>query len=295
MKIEPKYVKSPFNYIGGKYKLLGAILPEFPQNINNFIDLFGGGGNISLNVKANRICYNDIIPEVVSVFKEFQKKSYDEIISTIKDIIYKYKLSSTNEESFKKYRDFYNSAIAFKDDMPYHFFVLTCYSFNYQFRFNNKGEYNSSFGKNKSQFTETTKQKILKFKNRLNQINIEFYNYDFRKLNMKNLSTNDFVYLDPPYLITNANYNDGNTKNKKLGWTFQDDLDLMNLCDELNSKNIKFAMSNVLLANNKTNDGLINWSKKYNINYINNTYNNCSYHKKNENKNKTIEVLIKNY
>ena len=38
-----EYIKSPLNYTGGKYKLLPQILPLFPNEIDTFIDLFGGG------------------------------------------------------------------------------------------------------------------------------------------------------------------------------------------------------------------------------------------------------------
>ncbi|MDR2835259.1 MAG: DNA adenine methylase [Bacteroidales bacterium] len=35
-----KQIKSPLNYIGGKSKFLPQLLPLFPKNIDNFIDLF---------------------------------------------------------------------------------------------------------------------------------------------------------------------------------------------------------------------------------------------------------------
>ena len=53
------YIKSPLNYTGGKYKLLKQIIPLLPDNINTFVDLFGGGFNVGINVKANKIIYND--------------------------------------------------------------------------------------------------------------------------------------------------------------------------------------------------------------------------------------------
>lgn len=37
------FIKSPLNYIGGKYKILNQILPLFPKKINNFVDLFTRG------------------------------------------------------------------------------------------------------------------------------------------------------------------------------------------------------------------------------------------------------------
>ena len=43
------YLKNPFNYQGGKYKILPQIEPYFPETINTFIDVFGGGGEVVLN------------------------------------------------------------------------------------------------------------------------------------------------------------------------------------------------------------------------------------------------------
>ena len=54
-------------------------------------------------------------------------------------------------------------------------------------------------------------------------------------------------------------------------------------------------MSNVLEHKGKSNDILKEWSKKYNIHYLNNTYGNCNYHTKDKSKDSTIEVLITNY
>ena len=39
-------IQSPLNYTGGKFKLLPQILPHFPQDIDCFVDLFCGGGNL---------------------------------------------------------------------------------------------------------------------------------------------------------------------------------------------------------------------------------------------------------
>ena len=65
------YIKSPLNYVGGKYKLLSQIIPLFPDNINTFVDLFGGGFNVGINVKANHYVYNDICEQVVDLLKKF--------------------------------------------------------------------------------------------------------------------------------------------------------------------------------------------------------------------------------
>ena len=71
--------------------------------------------------------------------------------------------------------------------------------------------------------------------------------------------------------------------------------ELLELLDKLNEKGIRFALSNVLEHKGKSNDILKEWSKKYNIHYLNNTYGNCNYHTKDKSKDSTIEVLITNY
>ena len=52
------YIKSPLNYVGGKYKLLPQIMPLFPDNISTFVDLFSGGANVGINVDAKTIVFS---------------------------------------------------------------------------------------------------------------------------------------------------------------------------------------------------------------------------------------------
>ena len=55
-------IKSPLNYTGGKFKLLPQILPLLPDDIGTFVDLFCGGGNVGVNIRAEKIICNDIEP-----------------------------------------------------------------------------------------------------------------------------------------------------------------------------------------------------------------------------------------
>lgn len=52
------YIKSPLNYVGGKFKLLPQIMPLFPENISTFVDLFSGGANVGINVEASTIVFS---------------------------------------------------------------------------------------------------------------------------------------------------------------------------------------------------------------------------------------------
>ena len=282
-------IKSPMNYIGGKYKLLPQILDLFPSKINMFYDVFGGGANLSLNVNSEHVYYNDIVPYVADVLNGMKEIDAEECIGKIKEIINTYELSKTNIEGFKRLRDDYNKGR--KDWLT--FYTLMCYSFNNQYRFNNNHEYNSSFGYHKSCFSNVTEQKIKKVIERLDKIDIIFDNKDFRDIDFSDADENDLVYFDPPYLITCGNYNDG--KRGFKGWSKKDDRDLMDLCDSLDYQGVMFATSNVFENKGNRNEELIEWAKEYKVHYINNTYNNSNYQSKDKGKNTTVEVLITNY
>lgn len=285
-----KFIKSPMNYTGGKYKLLPQILPLFPTEINTFVDLFTGGGNIAVNVNANKIIANDFEPHIIEIYKTFQKYEINELIKTIELAIQRFGLTIENADNFNKFREHYNKHIedGYSFIMPIMLYVLICYSFNHQFRFNSKGEFNMPFGKNRSQWNGTMKKNLINFHKAIIEKNIIFTNKDFNELKVDKLTSNDFVYCDPPYLITCATYNE------KDGWNETCEKNLLQLLDNLNSQSVKFALSNVLFSKGKTNDILIEWSKAYNVHHLDYTYQNCNYHTKDKDS-KPDEVLITNY
>ncbi len=281
-----KYIKSPLNYTGGKYKILGDILPCFPINIGTFVDLFGGGFNVGVNVEADKIIYNDHNVFLSQMFEYFKQKGLI-IIDDIYSRIAKYNLSEENTEGYLELRKNYNKN---KDILD--LFILTCYSFNHQIRFNSHHEFNTPFGKNRSAYNKKIEENLIHFIDSLQNENIEFYSKDFTFLYDLDLGAKDFVYADPPYLISNASYNDG--KRGFKNWGVKEETQLLELLDYLNKKDVNFALSNVLTHKGMTNDTLIKWSKKYHIKYIEKTYSNSSYQRKNKDK-ETQEVLICNY
>ena len=65
-------IKSPLNYIGGKFRLLPQLLPLLPKDIDTFVDLFAGGLDVALNVQARRIVCNDINHYVIDMYRHFK-------------------------------------------------------------------------------------------------------------------------------------------------------------------------------------------------------------------------------
>ena len=279
-----EYVKSPLNYTGGKYKLLPQLLELFPKQVNTFVDLFAGGGNVSVNVKAEKVVFNDLMWQVPEMLQEFKKIGVEESLRKIDGYISSYDLSKENKEGYLALRELYNKG---KSD-PLMLYTLICYSFNNQIRFNNKGAYNMPFGKDRSSFNPTLREKFIIFVQRLQSMEIQFSSKDFRELDLDTLGDNDFVYCDPPYLITVASYNENG------GWGEQAERDLLAKLDTLDKAGVKFGLSNVFESKGKENIILKEWAKGYIVHYLDHTYSNCSYHKKDK-QSKDIEVFITNY
>lgn len=279
-----RYIKSPFNYIGNKYRLLPQIIPLFPDEIDVFYDVFCGGLDVSINVRANQKMANDINHFVIEVLEMFKESEYETLVEKINSIIQQFGLSKTNKENYYKFRDYYN---ANKD--PLLLYVLICYSFNYQFRFNSNHDYNNPAGTNRSHFNKNIEARLELFME--NMENIEFSSKNFTDLDYSGITDNDFVYFDPPYRSSVGSYNDG--KRGFEGWGVDDDLNLFEIIDSLDDRGIKFALSNVFCNNGLTNVELEEWSKKYNIHYLESSYTNSNYQRKKCNE--TKEVLITNY
>ncbi len=285
------FVKSPLNYIGGKYKILDQIIPLFPDNIKCFVDLFAGGCNVGINVDAQEIIFNDNLIYLVDLYRTLQNK---ELLSTLKHIhtqINKFDLSKENESGYKHFRSHYNNS-----QNPLDLLVLVAYSFNHQIRFNNSHEFNNPFGRNRSSYNQNTERNLISFINAVKSNNVEFQSLSFDAFDFNLLGGSDFVYCDPPYLITTGSYNDG--KRGFKGWSENEEFELLEILDSLNSRGIMFALSNVIEHKGKSNDILKSWlnkNKQYVTNYIHKNYANSNYQTIDRDKNSSTEVLITNY
>lgn len=278
------------NYIGGKHKLLSQIVPLFPQNIKTFVDLFCGGCNVGINVNAENVIFNDNLSFLIELYKSFKEKQNDEILKHIESRIKQFDLSLTNADGYLALRELYN-----KEKNPLDLFVLVAYSFNHQIRFNNSHQFNNPFGKERSSFNPKMKENLLKFLSALHTKNASFFCKNFDVFDFSTLADNDFVYCDPPYLITTGTYNDG--KRGFTGWSENEEKKLLEILKNLNERKIKFALSNVIEHKGLSNDLLKNWisENKFYISYLNKNYSNSNYQVINRNPNSTIEVLVTNY
>jgi len=197
-------------------------------------------------------------------------------------------LGTYNKEGYNKLRNDFNSKIMQDDEYYLMLYLLIVYSFNNQLRFNKKGEFNLPVGKR--DFNSKMQEKLGCFIDRIKSGDYDFINGDFREIKLDDFTDKSFFYVDPPYLITCATYNEQD------GWTEKDEYDLLSYLEKLDEKGIRFALSNVLESKGKKNEILANWinkHKKFKAISLDYDYMNSNYHTKREGV--TKEVLVVNY
>ena len=162
------------------------------------------------------------------------------------------------------------------------------FAFNNQIRFNRNGNFNLPPGKR--DFNQEMHDKLIAFMQTLKNQKSLFLSTDFTDIDLSEMDNDDFVYADPPYLITCASYNEQN------GWNENKEKELLCLLDRLSERGIHFALSNVLESKGKTNEILLNWINNrpnYRLVDLNYTYSNANYQRRNKDA-KTREILVIN-
>jgi DNA adenine methylase Dam len=273
------YQKSPLNYTGNKYKLLPQILPLFPKEIDTFYDLFCGAATVSINVKAKKIIANDNLKPIIGIHKGIQESDTDQLIRMLEYTNRHFKLNEGNENGYYALRTYYNQ----QSSDWYLLLMLQCNSFSNMIRFNRQGEFNAPYGKRG--YCYNFKENLIAVAKIYKSQDITFHDDSYNNL-IISPTPQDFVYCDPPYLLADAAYN--------ADWTYKEEKELLAYLDDLNAKDIKFALSNVMHHKGTTNKLLLEWSKQYKVHHLNYNYNNCNYQTYNMNA-KTDEVLVTNY
>lgn len=255
--------ESPLNYIGSKAKMISEIEKEFPQNVNTFMDIFGGGFNVGINSNSKKIIYNDLNHFVKDLVESFRVNDTYQYLLYIKRIIKKFNLEKENSESYINARSYYNSLPFAKRD-PKLLYTIILYSFNQQIRFNGNHDFNNPVGMR--WFNDKVLEKMISFSRVIKEKNIQFENIDYNNL-LDKIDVNTFIYMDPPYRLTTGSYNDG--KRGFKGWGIEAEKKMFEFADNLNEKSIQFIISYVIEHNGKTNEEIKNWIKVNNYQLIN--------------------------
>jgi len=298
--------QKPFiKWVGGKTQILDVIKTKIPSSMNNYHEIFLGGGSVLLMILSlqnenkikitNKVYAYDINTGLIYVYKNIQTNK-EELFTHITKYINMYnsldgtiinrkpktlKEAKTSKESyyywvrniFNKMED--NTCVEYS--AIFMFLNKTC--FRGMYRESGKTGYNVPYGHYKKTPTIITKEEL----NYVSVLikNVEFIHSDFKK-SIENVEEGDFVYLDPPYAPE--------TNNSFVGYvTGGFDLNMhKSLFDEilnLTEKKAKFLMSNSKV------DLVLEKFKDYNIE---NVIARRAINSKNPGSS-TTEVLITNY
>ncbi len=248
--------ESPLNYIGSKARMISIIKDQLPNNFNSFVDIFGGGFNVGININAGSIIYNDINHFVCDLVASFKTNDTYAYILYIKRIIKKFDLEPANSANYIKARDYYNSLPLNKRD-PKLLYTIILYGFNQQIRFNGSHDFNNPVGMR--WFNDKVLEKMISFSRAIKEKNVIFESKDYSEL-FDEIDKNTFTYLDPPYMLTTSSYNDG--KRGFQGWNFETERQLFDFADKLNNEGKYFMISYVLEHKGQFNLQLDSWISK---------------------------------
>jgi DNA adenine methylase len=277
-KSKIKLLKPFLKWLGGKTQIINSILEKTPKKINNYHEIFVGGGSVLLGnltlLKHNKIKISgnvyayDINQGLINVYQQIQKNKdilhtlihkhiniYDSCVIIEKSKVNRKPLNI--EDALKSKENYYywmrkkfNCISKNTTEHAALFIIINKTTFRGMYREGPNG-FNVPYGNYKTTPSMMSKEQITEVYNLIK--NVIFKCCDFEQA-FKNIKHCDYVYLDPPYAPETkssfVNYNaDGFdiTKHNKLFGLIKE------------KENINFCMSN---ANVK----LVSDSfKKYNI------------------------------
>jgi DNA adenine methylase len=257
-------IKPPIKWIGGKTQIIKDIMKSIPNEMNNYHEVFLGGGSVllsvlqyknsgNINIKGNIYAY-DYNKELINLYTNIQKYP-TKIFKTVNSIYKEYKKctgsvvnrkpvniteATTSKESYYFWkRNEYNTLKDLKKNSIlksslFIFLNKTC--FRGMFREGPNG-FNVPFGNYKN-VSDIKKEEIISLSNLIK--NVKFIHNDFQD-SIANIKKDDFVYLDPPYAPKNSNSFVGYTKS---GFTLEQHEKLFELCNNFKHNSISFTMSN---------------------------------------------------
>ncbi|MBC9927342.1 DNA adenine methylase [Leucobacter sp. cx-169] len=284
-----RFTKAPTNYVGNKIRLLHTIIPEFGDLTGStFVDVFGGGMNVGMNVDAAHVWFNDASAEAAGLARYFSSSHPGQIEAEIEALIEGYGFSdsrthgyeafggtsssglvSHNRGPYERLRDDYNSGVFAGRRRDAATFALVLFGFNNQIRLRARdGHWRNPAGKR--DFNANVRKNLADTVARLATIDHSITNIDFREMQLPDGDV--FCYADPPYLLGAAPYN-------KASWNASIDDELLDWLDGLADRGIPFAMSNVLTHKGQDHTRMLAWlaARDYRVLDLDFDYKNASH------------------
>ena len=289
-------IKPFIKWVGGKTQIIEKLIKQFPYKINNYHEIFLGGGSVLLtildlqkkniiNIK-NKIYAYDINKILIFLYKNIQSQ-YKELHKYLKDYFNNYgnldgKIvnrepknldeAKTSKESYYYYcRNKFNKIIeneSVEKSALFIFLNKTCFRGLYR---EGPNGFNVPYGHYKTTPKCISLEELKKISEFIKDV--EFICLDYRE-SLKKIEQDDFVYMDPPYAPENKNSFVGYNKD---GFSLEDHKLLFKLIKNLNEKK-----------------NIIQTVEENEINQLQNKLEKIDINKENEEEEKKIKILLSN-
>lgn len=231
----------PFiRWVGGKSRLLPRILPHVPERIRNYYEPFLGGGAVFLACASHvsgRSCLADLNDHLVAAW--IAMRDHQAELTPLLD----WYLENDSKDFYYAVRSTIPASLVQK---AARFLYLSGVSWNHLWRENSRtGAMNVPWGDR--QFKRIDASTMMTIGKLLARADIKAT--DFREA-LKDTSSGDFVYLDPPYLplFSRPDVEKEPTAkfNKYTAKTFElpDLIELAEICADLSRRGVRWVMSN---------------------------------------------------
>lgn len=224
----------PIKWVGGKRKLLPTIVPLLPKSYNVYYEPFLGGGALYFHLQPTVAYISDINSELIN--------TYQTIKSRVSLLIEELKNYENNEEYFNKTRELDRDPKTFSKlssvQRAARFIYLNKTCFNGLYRVNSKGQFNVPFGGYSSPNILDV-DNLLACSKVLQTTNINCENFTSV---VEYAQKDDFVYFDPPYIPDGISSTF--TQYTKDGFGMAEQQELVDVCNLLDSKGVKWMLSN---------------------------------------------------
>lgn len=203
---------------GSKRPIAQDIVDLFPREINNYYEPFCGGASVMRclldNIKENKIKVNgdiicsDINKDLINLWNAI--KTSTDAVSLHYDKLWR-ELNRTEDKAvkrayFEKIRDRLN-----KEHNPLDFMFINRVCYNGLIRYNQKGEFNTSYHLNREGIRPDKLSNIIfEWAELLNIYDVKFIQCTYDEISTEN---NDMMFLDPPYANVNSSMYFGNFNN----------------------------------------------------------------------------------
>jgi len=219
----------PFvKWVGGKQAIASSLVEYFPKYFGTYYEPFIGGGSVFLTLLPNRAVICDQNEWLVDTYLAIRDDW--ECVAAILDKL------PNNKEDYLSIRSMSHSHLDLFTRAA-HFIYLNKTCFRGLFRVNKKGEFNVPYGNYNRRYFDPENLEAVSAA--LQEVKIRSGDFEF---GLDGIKKGDFVYLDPPYHKLGG-YSDFNRYTKEKFYE-ADQTRLSNLCRELDSKGIRWALSN---------------------------------------------------